>query len=150
MAAHPLLVAALLFGGGTLAGNAYAQAQQKKRETDAARARALGQAVVDLEKGKPYAVMLQVDPTSPQWGNVRDPGTARTIIQTTMQGLGWGMSAAGVQPRTPDDIQSVQAGRPSQWVFTAVWQGSGKTMPPAPLTPTWVGMALVTPLPSAA
>lgn len=150
MAAHPLLVAALLFGGGTIAGNAYAQAQQKKRDTDAARARALGQAVVELEKGRPYAVILQVDPTSPQWGNVRDPTTARTLIQTTMQQLGWAMSATGVQPRTPEDIKSLAARRPSEWVFAAVWQGSGKAMPPAPITPTWVAMALVTPLPSAA
>lgn len=146
--AHPLLVASALLLGGAFAGNAFAEAKQRQREADAARERALGQATVDLEQGKPYAVMIEVNPQSPQWGGVRDQAGATSLIQQTMQQLGWQFSAAGVLPRSATDVASLQGGRPSQWVFTGVWRGAGRTMPPAPITPTWVGMALATPLPS--
>lgn len=122
--AHPLLLVLAGAAGGALVANAVETARQKQIATDLARQQALDLSAKQLEMGRTYSVMLQIDPRHPTFGGLRDPAQAAAMIKGTLEspgGTGGWRLLGNPSPLDADQMAAFQAGKPSTWAFTGVW-----------------------------
>ena len=139
---HPLL---LVLGGavaGAFTANAVETARQRRIQEDIARQQALDLAAKELEQGRTYAVMMQIDPTNPQFGGIRDMNQAAALIKATLEAPGGTGGWRFLGPAAPIDEEqrrAFAAGKPSTWAFTAVWTRPEKFVREKP---GWITMAV--------
>jgi hypothetical protein len=121
---HPLVLLGLGALGGVVANSALEKARQKKIQADLARQQVLDLSAKELIQGQNYAVTMEIDPTDPSFGGVRDVATAQRLIKATLQapgGTGGWLFAGDAAPRDAANQRLFLAGRPSEWAFAGRW-----------------------------
>jgi hypothetical protein len=145
MALPAILLYVAAAAGGAVLYNAYEKSKAPKKSD--AQVVADTKVASELQKGRSYVVQLMVDPRQPTWGGVKDLPTASALIKATFEQLGWRFLMPPT-PREPTAVaaQKLAAAQPLEFVFNGTWMRDEKYQT---LSPSWVGMALPYPLPTA-
>jgi len=139
---HPLLLVGLGALGGAVANSAIENARQKKIQSDLARQHVLDLSAKELINGRNYAVTMEVDPTDPSFGGIRDVARAQQLMKATFQapgGTGGWLLAGDAAPIDAANQALFLAGKPSEWTFAGRWTRREKFVT---LKPGWLTQAI--------
>ncbi len=121
---HPILLLGLGALGGTAVATAVENARQKKIADDLARQQVFDLSAKELVQGQNYGVSMEIDPSDPSFGGIRDVPRAQQLIKATLQapgGTGGWLIAGDAAPVSAASQALFLAGKPSEWAFTGRW-----------------------------